>query len=168
MDQLKAKLEELNKEASKIPFLNTIAQKTKIPPAAFLGTILMTLIIILVLGIGSNFISRLIGVTYPAFMSIIALESSDREDDKQWLTYWVVYGCFICIDEFAGFILRYIPFYFFSKVCILIWLFNPTTKGALKVYQNLIKPLLQKYGSRIENATKLISQTIKDTKKDLS
>lgn len=76
-----------------------------------------------------------------------------------------MYGFFICIDEFAGFILQYIPFYYFLKVCVLIWLFNPATKGSLKVYHGVIRPLLHKYGVHLDNASKLIKETFNDSPK---
>ena len=84
--------------------------------------------LLVLLGIGQSFMSRLIGVLYPAIKSIQALNTKDDDkDDKQWLTYWIVYGAFVCVDEFAGFILSIIPFYYFFKVCFLIWLYNPAT-----------------------------------------
>ena len=51
-------------------------------------------VILVMLGVGQVYITTIIGVLYPAFMSFIALETSDKEDDKLWLTYWVVYGTF--------------------------------------------------------------------------
>lgn len=51
-----------------------------------------------VFGIGSSVLTTLIGVAYPAFMSFVALESDGEDDDKQWLTYWVVFGVFSILD----------------------------------------------------------------------
>ena len=49
---------------------------------------------LVMLGVGQVYITTMIGVLYPAFMSFVALETEDTEDDKLWLTYWVVYGAF--------------------------------------------------------------------------
>lgn len=49
---------------------------------------------LVMLGVGQVYITTAIGVLYPAFMSFVALETEDIEDDKLWLTYWVVYGAF--------------------------------------------------------------------------
>jgi len=76
-------------------------------------------------GVGSTYITNLIGVAYPAFMSFMALESVGTEDDKQWLTYWVCFGAFNIIDQFAGVILTFIPFYYFLKLGFLVYLFHP-------------------------------------------
>ena len=51
-------------------------------------------VLLVMLGVGQVYITTAIGVLYPAFMSFVALETEDIEDDKLWLTYWVVYGTF--------------------------------------------------------------------------
>merc|ERR1712189_120073 len=43
---------------------------------------------------------NLIAFIYPAYKSIKALESNDKDDDSKWLTYWVVYGFFSCMEFF--------------------------------------------------------------------
>ena len=77
------------------------------------------------LGVGQQYIVTLLGVAYPAFMSFRALESPEKEDDKLWLTYWVCFGSFNIIDQFAGIILAFIPFYYFLKLGFLVYLFHP-------------------------------------------
>ena len=104
-----------------------ISEKFKIPPAYPLVGFLGTMVFILVLGIAESFVSRVVGVAYPAIRSIYAIESPSKSDDRQWLTYWVIYGIFLFLDEYAWFILQYFPFYYFAKVLFLIWLFNPVT-----------------------------------------
>lgn len=79
-------------------------------------------------------------------MSFYALESDGEDDDKMWLTYWVVFGLFNILDQFAGFILRFIPFYYVLKVACLIWLFHPTGQGALYVFDEYVHPLWEEYG----------------------
>merc|ERR1711957_212381 len=44
------------------------------------------------------------------------------------------------IDQFAGFILHYIPFYYFLKLCFLVALFHPMTNGATVFYEWYIAP----------------------------
>jgi|TARA_B110000977_G_C10738752_1_gene362142 receptor expression-enhancing protein 5/6 len=86
---------------------------------------MITGVLMVMLGVGQVYITCLIGVAYPAFMSFLALESDGTDDDKQWLTYWVCFGCFNIIDQFAGIILSIIPFYYFLKLGFMIYLFHP-------------------------------------------
>ena len=102
------------------------------------------------LGIGSSYITVAIGVAYPVFMSFIALESEGGEDDKQWLTYWVVFGLLNIVDQWSGFILAFIPFYFFLKLCFLIFLMHPSTKGATMVYNTYILPGMNQVEGHID------------------
>ena len=94
------------------------------------------------LGIGQTYITVALGVAYPAFMSFLALETVERDDDKQWLTYWVIFGLFNIVDQWSGFILRFIPFYFVIKLCFLVWLFHPSTLGATIIYNTYVLPMM--------------------------
>ena len=94
-------------------------------------------------GIGGSYITCAIAVAYPAFRSFLALESDGTEDDKQWLMYWVVFGLFNILDHFVGFILVFIPFYYFLKLVFLVWLAN--YNGAQLVYDRYVQPTMAKY-----------------------
>ena len=115
---------------------------------------LISSVLLVALGVGQGIITTLIGVVYPAFASFIALESEEKEDDKQWLTYWVCFGFFQIIDCFGGIILQFIPFYFFLKVAFMVWLFHPKSMGALWLYNNYMQAYVKKYRSQIEQGIK--------------
>ena len=55
-------------------------------------------VMFIVFGVGASMLTTIIGVAYPAFMSFVALESEGEDDDKLWLTYWVVFGVFSIAD----------------------------------------------------------------------
>ena len=99
-------------------------------------------------------------------MSFYALETEGENDDMQWLTYWVVFGLFNITDQFAGFILHFIPFYYVLKVAVLIWLFHPSSKGATYVYREYIQPFsgdINKLEESIKSVTSKSFVDIKDT-----
>jgi receptor expression-enhancing protein 5/6 len=111
-------------------------------------------------GIGASYITCLLGVAYPAFMSFLALESSDESETTQWLTYWVVFGLFNIVDQFAGFILHFIPFYYFLKLGFLVYLFHPSFKGATYVYENYLKEAVKPVEKLAENAEEALKKRI--------
>ncbi|RLN92928.1 hypothetical protein BBJ28_00015212 [Nothophytophthora sp. Chile5] len=86
------------------------------------------------------------GITYPAYASFKALESPRTGDaDKQWLTYWVVYGACTSLETVASPLLTWLPGYFVAKMAFLMWMMLPKTKGAMIVYRKVVYPCLKKY-----------------------
>lgn len=129
---------------------DTISQATGMPKKKVLQSALVFMVLFIVFGVGASILTNLIGVAYPVFMSFHALESEGADDDKQWLTYWVVFGLFSILDQFAGFILSLIPFYYVLKVTTLIWLFHPGTQGATYLFYNFVQPYWKEYSHHIE------------------
>jgi receptor expression-enhancing protein 5/6 len=112
------------------------------------------------------YITNFVGIVYPAIWSIRAIESKGTEDDKQWLTYWVVFACFTFLDLFSGFVIKFIPFYFFFKLIFLIWCFMPNTRGATFIYDNIIIKLFHKYEYKIKGFDETIQEKIGTAVKD--
>lgn len=100
---------------------------------------------------GGTILTVVLSVVYPAYKSIKALQTEDTEDDdKIWLTYWCVFGIFTLLDEFLGFLLSMIPFYYYIKLGFFVWMMHPSTKGATVIYRMILKPLLEKHKDSIE------------------
>lgn len=127
-----------------------VEEKTGIPSKyIFIGlAICLTSVII---GFLDVYITALVGIVIPSISSMRALETKDPEDDKQWLTYWVVFGIFSFIDLFTASLLKFIPFYFILKILFLMWLFMPNTKGAYIIYVKVISKLFKKYEKQIDD-----------------
>jgi len=62
--------------------------------------------LLILLNIGGALITHLVGFLYPAYASFKAIESSSKEDDTLWLTYWTTFG-FLSIAEFFSDIILY-------------------------------------------------------------
>ena len=115
-----------------------------------IATILAVCAALTFINLFGRYITCLVGVALPSYWSIKAIESPEYGDDKQWLTYWAIYGIFTLLDYFANFILRIFPFYFVIKIIFLIWCFMPNTMGALFIYNKLVGPYFRKYEEKID------------------
>ena len=82
-------------------------------------------------------------------MSFKAIDSSNGADDTQWLTYWVVFSFVSIIENIAGFLTDFIPFYFPLKVAFFVWLYHPKFLGAGMVYSQVIKPFVMPYVEKV-------------------
>lgn len=94
-------------------------------------------------GVGTSALASTIGFVYPAWKSFEAIETKRKDDDTQWLIYWVVYSFFSIIELFSDFLLYWIPFYYSFKLAFLIWLMLPQTNGAITIYNHFLKDFLK-------------------------
>ncbi|KAJ2740485.1 hypothetical protein GGI20_005778 [Coemansia sp. BCRC 34301] len=112
-----------------------------------------------------DLLTNIVGVAYPAYQSIMAIEYGDCKGDdlaensgfglngalgieepsldkKQWLMYWAIYGVLTTADHWAGPILRLFPMYRFAKIGILLWAQHRKYNGAAWLYDTFVRPLL--------------------------
>ncbi|GIY95966.1 receptor expression-enhancing protein 5 [Caerostris extrusa] len=106
----------------------------------------------MILGRGAELICNLIGFGYPAYVSLIALETSSKDDDTKWLTYWVTFACFSLVEFFSDFIVSFVPFYWLAKCLFLIWCFAPIeNNGSRFLYGRVIRPIFLKNRKNIDD-----------------
>jgi receptor expression-enhancing protein 5/6 len=151
MDLLKEKIEKLKKEADQMPLLHTIEEKTGVKAVyIFIGLIVFAFMLVF-FGFWAALIANLVGFLYPAFKSMKALDTLEEDDDKQWLIYWSIYGMFILIDDYSTFFISYFPYYYTLKLAFIIWLYFPTTKGAILIYNLFLKSLFEKHHDKFDS-----------------
>ena len=124
MDEVKHKIESFNDELMSFQVFRTLNLKTNLPASVFAMAIVTICVILVAFDVGglAQVALCLVGVAYPAFKSILAINTQNKDDDKQWLTYWMIYSIFRFIDGSFAFLLIYIPFYNLISILVLIWL----------------------------------------------
>ena len=70
----------------------------------------------LVVGVGQQLVSNIIGFAYPGYCSMKAIETKQKDDDTKWLTYWVVFAVFTILEYFSDAIVGWFPIYWLAKV----------------------------------------------------
>ena len=78
-----------------------------------------------------------------------AIESDNKDDDTQWLMYWVVFAFFSTAEFFADILCSWIPAYWLAKCLFLLWCMSGHN-GAEKVYRYLICPWYHKHADKLE------------------
>jgi receptor expression-enhancing protein 5/6 len=140
----------LNKYGDRVPQLVDLSKKAGLPTGVLLAAVLVVASILTLVLFGGTILSVIFTVLYPSIQSIKAIESEGENDDKEWLTYWTIFGLFHLLDEFGGFVLSFVPFYFYIRIAFFVFLMAPQTKGALTIYKYLVGPILKQHKASIQ------------------
>ena len=129
--------------------MNLIQEKTGVKGIyVILG--LFFCVLFVYFNIFDSIITNLVGTLYPAYWTFKSLEQNVIEEQKKWLTYWVVFGSFIIVDMGKPVIVKFIPFYFVLKILFLIWLFMPGSNGCTIIYYLVVKKIFRYYEDKID------------------
>lgn len=135
MNVLNEKLRPLTVYGDNVPQIKEFAKKAGVESGVLIAGAGVVLSLITLLVFGATILTLFITVLYPAAKSIQALETDATDDDKEWLTYWIIFGIFTLLDDFLGCVLNMIPYYFWIKLAFFVFLFAPQTKGSKIIYE---------------------------------
>src|SRR4051794_35276949 len=105
-------LAQLDKDLEGIAWLKLLQDKTGVPRLYIALGGAAVIFFMILFGYLDCLLTSLVGFLYPAYASFKAIESVDKADDTQWLTYWVVFAFFSVIEYFAQYLLHVFPLYY--------------------------------------------------------
>lgn len=166
VEEIRGSIEASLKDESKpwTQFFKLAEEKTNVPRLyIFLGGVAV-IILYLAFGYGAQILCNVIGVAYPAYISMKAIETRTKEDDTKWLTYWVTFGVLSVVEHFSFFLVNIIPFYWLLKCIFHIWCMVPIeNNGSTVMYQKVIKPYFKKYETVADNFISDTTDKLKQT-----
>ncbi|XP_057752042.1 HVA22-like protein e [Arachis stenosperma] len=82
---------------------------------------------------------------YPLYASVIAIESTSKLDDEQWLAYWIIYSFLSLMEMLLQPLLEWVPIWYDVKLLVVAWLVLPQFKGAAFLYERFVRQHIRKY-----------------------
>lgn len=151
--------------------LAQVEQKTGVDRFFLVTGLLAVIALYMIFGHYAELVCNLSGFLIPAYLSVKAVESSNKSDDTQWLIYWVVFGFFNVLEFTSEYIESYFPIYWLVKAAFMLYLWLPSTLGAQKLYVRFIRPFVLKHDSvdrRAANAVNKTADAVRDNLNELN
>lgn len=157
--------DKINKKLLKYKEIRLFSKKTHIEPF-FISIIMFILLIVILIGYFDKYLTVVISIFYPLFMSFKVLQFRYRgkgkryseemleQDTIQWLSYWLFYSFIINVECIMEPFIKRVRFYNFIKVVLLLLCFLPQFQLSVLIYNYITKKIYGLYGEKIENAMK--------------
>ncbi|KAI8812872.1 TB2/DP1, HVA22 family-domain-containing protein [Cladochytrium replicatum] len=104
----------------------------------------LVILVMIVVNVGADVITDALGFVYPSVKSIDALDTLKKEAVVQWMSYWILIGFLHLLEYASPLVLHLIPYYYTFKLIFLIYLASPSTMGASKLHDLILKHLVYK------------------------
>ncbi|GLT69236.1 hypothetical protein SLA2020_414040 [Shorea laevis] len=88
---------------------------------------------------------------YPLYASVIAMESTSKLDDEQWLAYWILFSFLSLMEMLLQPILEWIPIWYDVKLLFVAWLVLPQFQGAAFLYERFVREQIKKYRGTVRD-----------------
>ncbi|VDN54309.1 unnamed protein product [Dracunculus medinensis] len=131
----------------------------------FLYAVITTLAVYMIIGSFAQFLCTIIGFAYPAYASVKAIRTSNKDEEIRWLIYWTNFAVFSLTDFFSEIIVAYFPGYWLLKISFflyaffLLYLYLPQTNGAFIIYNKYVDPSVAKIDEIVSSYTTHICST---------
>ncbi|TSS85085.1 Receptor expression-enhancing protein 3-A [Bagarius yarrelli] len=84
----------------------------------------------------SRVVVLLFGMLYPAYYSYKAVRTKSVKEYVRWMMYWIVFALYTVAEAIADLSVAWFPLYYELKMCVVIWLVSPYTRGAGLIFRN--------------------------------
>ena len=160
MEQLQPFIEPLRLKAlDSMPQLNIIEEKTTLKPSYALLVALAALFVLSPVLQSHYLLTSLVCYVAPAYLSFLALESADKEDDIKYLNYWVIFA----LTEVSTPLLKLLLnkfFYMVFRVVFTLLLLHPKINLSTVIYNSGVRPLMARGREAVdEGLTRLQGNT---------
>jgi len=165
MSSFRKTVDEIEQRLRENKSLKSIYTRTGVPLIYMMGSMAFFALMLIYAFSGIRAITNVVGVIYPGYMSLKALNQKDTLQDMLWLSYWIWYGLFTMFESITDLFLFWIPMYEFFKMGFYIYLYAPNTKGSLFLYRKILQPLvmrLQQYEKQVIHNVYEVKKTISD------
>jgi len=99
----------------------------------------------------SKLITICFGMLYPAYSSYKTIKTKNAKEYVQWMMYWIVFSMYSIVEIFLDALVGWwFPLYYEIKICFIMWMLLPTTKGGSILYKKFIHPALSKNEKEID------------------
>jgi receptor expression-enhancing protein 5/6 len=150
MDSAKAAMKKntamFDSMGDKIPQIKDFAASQGLNSGTFIGIGLGLFSLFMIIFHGFEIAITTYTVIYPGFCSMRAIETAGKDDDKHWLTYWMVVGVLEVLETFLGFIFWLIPYWGILRFGLFVWMIS--FNGAVTLY-TMLQPLIKAHKDEI-------------------
>jgi receptor expression-enhancing protein 5/6 len=143
-------IEPLQLEAlDRLPALRFVEEKYKLKPSLAAVALFAVLLLLAPLLGTYSLMTSLVCYLVPAYLSFLALESSDKQDDIRYLNYWIIFSLAEVFTPFLRFFLNNF-LYMLLRMAVTALLLHPLSDLSLKCYNGLVRPFLRQHEAQID------------------
>ena len=123
------------------------AQAIGLNPGAIIAAALFVMCLIFLMFEGFAIVVTICMVVYPGLLSIRAIETKEADDDKAWLTYWMIYGTLHVLETFMPFIFYFIPYWDWIRLGLFVYMIK--FNGAAQIHSTVVETLIREHGDDV-------------------
>jgi len=141
--------------------LQFIEEKYKVKPSALLLIGFVVLLVLTPLLNTHSILTSIVCYLIPAYLSFLALESTDKEDDIRYLTYWIVFSAAEVGTPLLKLFFNKFTYMTF-RILLTLALLHPNSPLASLIYNKGVKPFLVVHEKTIDEKLEEIKKKGKE------